>query len=541
MDKLIYGMIYLGSALMVYNVYSYIRYAGHLQEKKDWGKERKVLYIPIILLVMFLLGYLAVGIFGQPDLIVSGILFGGSIFVFIIFQLLQFITNRVQENERLEAQLIAAEERSQTKNIIMSSLSHEMRTPMNAIIGLDFIALQSDKLHPETRRQIEKIDENARHLMALIENILDMSDIDAGTMVLKEDTFSVYELIEMINRMMRSRCTMKGLDYQNAINGSLDDFYVGDQRKLRQILVSILDNAIKFTDSPGVVTFVTKQVSNVGSSRTLRFTISDTGEGISEEYLPRIFEPFDKEDNSMTSRHGGIGLSLAVTKKIVELMHGDIEISSQKNVGSTFTVTVMLDASDRKAAPKKPTEKPEAGKQEQIPSVFTRTEPELAAGESEETSGESEDAADESAEPAQMRVLIAEDIDINAEILADLLDMEDIASERAENGEIAVRMFSQNKENYYQAILMDLRMPVMDGLEAARKIRALDRPDAAAIPIIAITANTSDNDKSNVIEAGMNCHLSKPVDAELLFETLERLVSHEHETDEKTVSGKESL
>ena len=526
MNLLIYGMIYLGSALMVYNVYSYIRYARHLQEKKDWGTERNVLYIPIVLLVLFLLGYLAVGFFGKPDLIISGILFGGSIFVFIIFRLLQFITNRVQENEQLEAKLLLAEENSKTKTAIMSTMSHEMRTPMNAIIGLDFIALQNDKLLPETRRQIEKIDENARHLMALIENILDMSDIDAGKMKLNRDTFSLYDLLEMINRMTVSRCTMKGLDYHNAIDGSLDDYFLGDERKLRQVLVSILDNAIKFSDNPGTVSFITKQLNNTGSTRTLRFTVSDTGIGIDEKYLSRIFDPFDKEDNTATSQHGGIGLSLALTKKLVELMNGNVEVKSKKDEGTTFIVTVVLDASDRKAAPKEPADTVSFPEQKPQPDMQEIPQPEPEA-EIRETA-----AADVA--PDRMRVLIVEDIDINAEILADLLEMKDIASEWAENGEIALKMFTENPENYYRAILMDLRMPVMDGLEATRKIRALDRPDAAVIPIIALTANASNSDKQNSLDAGMNCHLSKPVDTDLLYATL-----NEYMKPNKAVSDEE--
>ncbi|MBQ6481825.1 MAG: hypothetical protein IJI45_11965, partial [Anaerolineaceae bacterium] len=319
MNWLIYGMVYLGSALMVFNIYSYVQYARRLQEKKDWGKERLYLHIPIILLVLFLLGYLAVGIFGKPDLIISGILFGGSIFVFIIFQLIQFITQRVQENEHLEAELKAAEESTKTKNALLSSISHEMRTPMNAIIGLDFIARQRQDLHPETRRQLEKIDESARHLMALIDNILDMSDIDSGHIVIKQDTFSLIDLLENINVILRGQCIAKDLYYSYSVIGTLDDFYVGDQGKLRQVLLSLLDNAIKFTES-GTITFLTEQIESAGNSRTLRFIINDTGNGINPEFLPKIFDKFTQEDTTSTDRYGGIGLSLAVTKNIVELM-----------------------------------------------------------------------------------------------------------------------------------------------------------------------------------------------------------------------------
>ena len=551
MDWLIYGMVYLGSALMVYNIYSYVQYARHLQEKKDWGKERTYLYIPIVLLVLFLLGYLAVGIFGKPDLIISGILFGGSIFVFIIFQLIQFITNRVQENEHLEAQLIAAEESSKTKNAILSSISHEMRTPMNAIIGLDFIARQRPDLHPETRLQLEKIDESARHLMALIENILDMSDIDSGHIVMKHETFSLQELLENINVILRGQCAAKDLYYSYAVIGSLDDYYVGDKGKLRQVLLSLLDNAVKFTSS-GTITFLTEQTGSSANSRTLRFIVKDTGKGIDKEFLPKLFEPFSREDTTTTGRYDGIGLSLAVTRRIVELMDGTIQAESAVGVGSTFTVTVKLGASDRKAEQKPPAEvqsamdavssaelkEPEISvpedtgeKTEDENHAASVTNPEDKAKDADSANDDHDSSFPATAEGgavseslAGKRVLIVEDIDLNAEIVADLLEMEEISSERADNGETAVKMFSSSPLNYYDAILMDLRMPVMNGLDSARNIRALNRPDAAAVPIIALTANASYDDRQNVIAAGMDGHLSKPVDPDLLFETLRKLI-----------------
>ena len=540
MDWLIYGMIYLGSALMVYNVYSYVRYARNLQKKKDWGKERSVLYIPIVLLMLFLMGYLAVGIFGRPDIIIAGILFGGSIFVFIIFYLLQFITNRVQESEHLEAKLAAAEESSRTKNIFLSSVSHEMRTPMNAIIGLDFLALKDPTLKPVTRRQFEKIDENARHLMSLIDNILDMSAIDSGKMVLREGTFSLYDMLENINVIMRGKCIWKNLLYSSSIIGNLDDFYVGDQGKLKQVLLSLLDNAVKFTEDSGTITFSAEQTESSGENRVLRFVISDSGIGIDAEFLPKIFDPFAKENSSTTDRYGGIGLSLTVSQKIIELMLGSIDVKSEKGSGSTFTVCVKLGASDRKAAPKTVISVPEpSGSEifltisENEPDTEKITNPadeqEVPADQTPDTSESDKQqntivSAEAKTADGSVRILIVEDVDLNAEILADLLEMEDITSERAENGEIALKMFSEKPINHYDAILMDLRMPVMDGLEATRKIRSLNRPDAVMVPIIALTANASQADSRNVMEAGMNYHLSKPVDSDLLLEALTRFV-----------------
>lgn len=556
MDWLLDGMIFLGSALMVYNIYSYVRYAKNLQKKKDWGKERNILYIPIFLLVLFLLGYLAVGIFGKPDLVISGILFGGSIFVFLIFYLLQFITARVQKNEHLEAKLIAAEETGREKNRFLSNVSHEMRTPMNGIIGLDFIALKRPDLHPETRRQLEKIGENAEYLKTLINNILDMSDIDSGKIVLKHDTFSLTDLLDEINLMLRSQCSRKGLYYSSSVKGMLNDFYVGDKGKVRQILLSILGNAIKFTPAPGDIFFETEQTDTNIYNSVLRFTVTDTGIGMEPDYIPKIFNVFSRENNSNTDTYGGIGLGLTLTKKFVELMDGDIEVTSKKGEGSTFTVTIVLGTSDRKAEPKDKNSEiniiPELDYHDdpmsQVPDTEGRCEPvsERMATEAPVSAAAAQD------EPVQLelkpeptetnehvsdktqtdgkRVLIAEDIDLNAEILADLLEMEDIASDRAENGQETVRMFSESPEYYYDAILMDLRMPVMDGFDASRNIRKLDRPDASTVPIIALTANASYEDRQNVIQSGMNSHLTKPIDSELLYETLGKLIRKKQET-----------
>lgn len=490
MKWLIYGMVYLGSALMIYNIYSFVQYARHLQERKDWGKERTVLYIPIVLLIFFFIGYLLVGILGKPDIVVAGILFGGSIFVFVMAKLLHFITDRVQENEHLEAKLEAAEETSKSKSAFLSRVSHEMRTPMNAIIGLETIALKNPDLPEETRTQLEKIDINAYQMLGLIDNVLEMNEIDSGQMTLKQEPFSLKKILGTLNKFIGSDCLEKGLDYQSSVIGKLNESYIGDENRLRQVLFNTLANAVKFTSAPGTVTFTTEQISETESGCTLRFIISDTGIGISEEYMPRLFDPFSQEDMTMTNRYGGSGLGLAIVKNIVEKMDGQISVSSKKGSWSTFTITVSL------------------GRVEQA---------------------ETEETADASAEVNYelkgSHVLIAEDIDLNAEILIDLLDMEEVTADRAENGEAAVKKFSDSPENFYDAVLMDLRMPVMDGFEATRSIRALDRPDAKKVPIIALSANASEADRKNSLEAGMNTHLPKPVDAERLYETMGKLMS----------------
>ena len=491
MNWAIYGMVYLGSALMVYNVYSYIRYARRVQQKGSWERERFLLTVPIVLLVLFLLGYLAVGIFGKPDLIVSGILFGGSVFVFIIFLLLQRITARIQTNEQLEAKLMATTESNLLKTSFLSTMSHEMRTPMNAIIGLDAIALRNPALSAQTRDQLEKIGDNARHLLGMIDDILDMSHIESGVAAPKSEPFCLSQALEPVDKLIREQCDAAGIRYVRRVEGAPDDWYAGDAALLRRALISILENAVKFTPRGGAVTFVTEQLPGDGDRRTLRFTVSDTGIGIDPAFLPRLFDPFSREDSSTTSRYGGSGLGLAIAYRIARLMGGDIAVKSEMDAGSVFTVTVELGAVER---PMPACDAP-AG------SIWS----------------------DVSLEGRS--VLIAEDIDMNAEIIADLMDMEGVRSDRAENGRIAVERFAESPVNGYDAILMDLRMPVMDGLDAARAIRDMDRADAAAVPIVALTANAFDEDRLHALEAGMNDYLSKPVDADKLCDTLRHLIA----------------
>lgn len=487
---LIYGMVYLGSALMVYNIISYVRFARRIVEKEKWEKQARMeIYIPIFLLVMFLLGYLAVGLFGKPDLIVSGILFGGSIFVFIVFLLIQRITSRIQESERLEAELMAAEASSNAKSAFLSTMSHEMRSPMNAIIGLDNLALHEPGLTPQLRGYLEKIDASARHLLDLINDVLDMNSIESGQLPLKNERFSLRDVLMQVNSIIQSQCRDKGLDYISNAAINIGDTYVGDAMKLKQVLLNILGNAVKFTNAGGFVAFSVEK----NDQDALRFTMKDNGIGMSPEFLPQIFNVFAQEDASSTNAYGGTGLGMPITKRLVEIMGGEITVESEKDKGTLFTVTLPLEAVEDTPA-QSASEQPGAALQseEGLPPLKGR------------------------------RALVVEDMEINAEIVMDLLDMEGMSAEHAENGQIAVDMFSAHEAGYYDVILMDLRMPVMDGLTAARTIRALDRPDAKTVPIIALTANAFEEDVQQSLSAGMNYHLPKPADPDMLYTTIRK-------------------
>ena len=473
----IYAMVYLGSALMVFNIFGFIRFARKAAGKMK-GRKKTILYIPIILLVMFLLGYLAVGIFGNPDLIVSGILFGGSIFVFVMYVMLDRITKHLMEREQLEAKLMVTEESNRAKTEFLSGVSHEMRTPLNVILGLDTMALKDESLSDETRDRVEKIGSSARHLLSLINNILDMNSMETGEFTVKNGEFDLDETVTQINAIAETQCAEKGLTYSCVVSDEAQGAYFGDEMRLRQIILSLLDNAVKYTDA-GTVTLSI----NSTSDGQLRFTVRDTGVGISADFLPKIFEVFSKEDTSSTSSRDGSGLGLAVTKSLVDHLGGTITAESEKNIGSAFTVTLPMKRM------------------------------------------QAEDRSYEDVSLEGKRILIVEDIEENAEIVADLLELEGAVSEHANNGKAAVSMFCSSEPGYYDVILMDLRMPEMDGLTATKKIRASGHKDAKTVPIIALTANAFDSDVKESLNAGMDLHLAKPTDSDKLYAAIKRVLS----------------
>ena len=251
--------------------------------------------------------------------------------------------------EALTEALAAAEHANKAKTAFLSNMSHEIRTPMNAIIGLNNIAMNDPTASGRVREYLDKIGSSAQHLLGIINDILDMSRIESGRMTIKKEEFSFAKSLEQVNTMISGQCRDKGLNYDCVINGQVDDYYVGDEMKLKQVLINILGNAVKFTPEGGEVKFVIEEIARYDGRVTVRFTVSDTGIGMSEEYLPKIFEAFSQEDSSSTSRYGSTGLGMPITKSIVELMNGEIEVQSEKAVGTTFTVTVTLGESGRRS------------------------------------------------------------------------------------------------------------------------------------------------------------------------------------------------
>ena len=528
----------------------------------------------------------------------------------------------IEQREALNEALSVAEQASKAKTTFLSNMSHEIRTPMNAIIGLNNIALNEPDVPEKVYDYLQKTGESAQHLLGIINDILDMSRIESGRMVIKNEEFSFAKNLEQVNTIISGQCRDKGLEFNCRTIGKIDDYYVGDGGKLKQIMINILGNSVKFTPEGGSVTFLIEEGPRYNGKAVLRLTMQDTGIGMSEEYLPHLFDAFSQEDASATNKYGSTGLGMPITKSIVELMNGHIEVESEKGVGTTFVVTVTLGESSRANGSLtdgdfdpgemnvlvidddpialehaqiilsqvgihcdvassgeeglemvkvqharrsdynlllvdwKMPEMDGVETTRQIRSIVGNDTPiiiltsynwdeiieealhagvdtfvpkPLFAGSVMDEFREAFKKKNVTKEKTKAdlkgrRVLLAEDVPVNSEIMKMVLSMREIETDLAENGRIAVEKFTQHPAGYYDAILMDMRMPEMDGLEATRRIRASGQKDAKTIPIIALTANAFDEDVQRSMQAGLNAHLSKPVEPEILFETLESLI-----------------
>ncbi|MBR4903508.1 MAG: response regulator [Selenomonadaceae bacterium] len=529
---------------------------------------------------------------------------------------------QIEQNEHLKAALNEAKQANVAKTAFLSRMSHEIRTPMNAIIGLDNIALHENDLSETVRGHLEKIGTSARYLLSIINDILDMSRIESGRMSFRNEEFSFTSFVYQINSLIDGQCQDKGLSYECEMRGSIGKYYVGDDTKLEQVLLNILGNAVKFTDAGGKVSLLIECTAQYDGQSNFRFTIKDTGIGMSKDYLPRIFEPFSQEDDTTTSRYGGSGLGLAITKNIVQMMNGSITVESEKGAGTEFVVNLPLKDSSRGEVEENIEINPQditvliiddeelarehaksvlgeigikaetcaSGKEalEMINLRHARREdynlilvdwlmPEmdgieltrkireilgtetavivLTAYDWYEVEDEAIKAGVDTFMPKPLSannalyefrqafsrkkqifpekklvelegrtILVAEDMPVNAEIMMMILEMRGMISDHAENGKIAVEKFAASPPGFYDAVLMDIRMPVMDGLEATAAIRELNHPDAKTVPIIAMTANAFDEDVQRSLKAGMNAHLTKPADPEQLYKTLQELI-----------------
>lgn len=381
---------------------------------------------------------------------------------------------------------------SRAKSDFLARMSHEIRTPMNAIIGMTNIALESRKDPRRVGDCLGKIDQSSRYLLSLINDILDMSKIESGKLRLANAEFSMQGLMDSVNSIIAPQAQQKGVHYETKTE-ILEDRLAGDLLHLNQVLINLLGNAVKFTPSGGnVILKIAQEAHNQEEVKTF-FCVEDTGIGISPENLERIFNAFEQAEMTTSQNYGGTGLGLAISDRLVRMMGGSIEVESEPGQGSRFCFSIV----QRRSA------------------------------------GNPDGPGDSGAEAVSSdmlkgkRILLVEDNALNMEIAATVVEMRGMNAEKAENGREAVDMVAGHAPYYYDAVLMDIRMPVMDGLEAAAAIRNLERQDAGSLPIIAMSANAFDEDVRKSLEAGMNGHLAKPIDVDELLRVLAKVIRQE--------------
>ncbi len=459
---------------------------------------------------IFLVGYVPLAAIQQEGRTVNQYIFivvAVMLVAFVLCCLIYFLNQRQQNkirqereaereihNKQLAEALQAAQIASNSKTMFLSNMSHDIRTPMNAVLGFARL-LDIDAENPiKVREYTKKIMASGQHLLGLINDVLDVSKIESGKVVLTFNKFILADLISAVETIVQPMAKAKKQQLHTEISGLKYEYLMGDETRLNQILLNLLSNAIKYTPTGGNIWFRVKGLKQRSSQyEYIRFEVEDDGYGMTPEFLETIFEAFTRAENSTTNKVQGTGLGMAITKSIVELMGGAIDVRSELNKGSLFKVELELRIADDQEAP--------------------GAENSLTEAESNSLAG--------------LHFLAAEDNEINAEILQELLDIEGASCEIVENGQLAVQRFERAEIGEFDAILMDVQMPVMNGYEATRAIRALPRADAGSIPIIAMTANAFAEDEKAALEAGMDAHVAKPIDVDLLKKVIRQYTKRE--------------
>lgn len=425
--------------------------------------------------------------------------------------LLRFRENTYEQAEiaRLRNEIREAKKDVQYKTDFLSNMSHEIRTPMNGILGMLALSRRSASRmdeHCKTSKEygaieeyLEKAESLSQFLLGLINDILDMSRIESGKLELAQEPFDLFAFAEKIKTMFQKTIEEKGVAFKIEMLDFDVRRVIGDELRLSQVVVNFLSNAVKFTPKGGQITLTFRQMNRMDGKVHFMIRVRDTGKGISPEFLKRIFKPFEQETATIVKSYGGSGLGMAIADNMVKLMDGQIVVDSEEGKGSDFSVFVALPVDD--SAP-----------QEMLQEVIFEDKSGILEEETAEVTIEG------------MRLLMAEDNEINAEIAMSILEEMGAVVDLALNGEEAVKLFAEHEAGYYDTILMDIQMPVMNGWEATAAIRSLKRPDAAKIPIYALSADAFVEDKRRSVSIGMNGHVSKPIDFDELVDTIGRPV-----------------
>lgn len=403
------------------------------------------------------------------------------------------ISSRLEMEAKLKESVIVAEDASRTKSDFLATMSHEIRTPMNAIIGVAYLTLQTD-MSEKQRGYIDKIHHAAKSLLGIINDILDFSKVEAGKLDLENIPFSLEESIDQLDQLMTVKAEEKGVDLLFLVDESIPARLVGDPHRLNQVLVNLTNNALKFTDQGTVTVHVTLQEKS-NRKAEVHFSVVDQGIGMSQEQLDGLFRAFTQADSSTTRKYGGTGLGLTISRQLVELMGGEIEVKSQLGRGSTFSFILPLQIDDRKES------------QLRTPKRRNRMS-----------------GAEIVADIRGARILLVEDNEVNQMVAIELLELVGFEVTVANHGREALQQLEQalTRQQPFDAVLMDIQMPVMDGYEATEVIREDDRYQA--LPVIAMTANAMVQDKEEAAAAGMDDHIAKPINPENLYSTLRKWV-----------------
>lgn len=423
------------------------------------------------------------------------------------------ITNERNESKRIEQALrdafYQAKNANNAKTLFMSQMSHDIRTPLNSILGMAAIAREHIDDRDRVNDCMEKIDFAGRHLLEVINNVLDLSAIESGKTMLVQEDFDLRVFLEDTMKMVYPLADRRGQTVETEY-GELHDNVSGDRTKLRQLLVNVLSNAIKYTPNGGRIKLtVDEPERDRHDVCRYKFTVEDNGIGIPEEFIDKIFDPFARVDNHRTGNAQGTGLGMPIAQNIARMMNGDIHVRSEVGKGSVFEITVCLKRSA------------ESGKK--YIGEIAMEEPKKVRMSDYDFGG--------------ITVLLAEDLSFNAEIAAEFLNEANINVEFAENGAEAVRMFAESERGRYSLIFMDIQMPELDGYEATGRIRAMDRADAREIPIIAMTANAFIEDVERSIESGMNGHIAKPLEIPKLAQILTSFLGYSRKERGEAASG----
>ena len=414
------------------------------------------------------------------------------------------MANAIARNEIMRHMARAHEEAlagTRAKSAFLASMSHEIRTPMNAIIGMVAIGRASE-IPDRKDYAFDKIKTASTHLLHVINDVLDISKIESGKLEISPVTFRFSEMIRRVKDVVSPRMEEKNQIFTVNMDTAIPNILVADDQRLTQVIINLLSNSCKFTPEGGHISFLASLEKHNDTDATIKISVSDDGIGISPEQQERIFNSFEQAESSTTRKYGGTGLGLAISKNIIELMGGRIWLESDVGKGSIFSFVITVGY---------------------LPASRETDEQIQTAGNKSNKGNKHEDLLLGS-DFSGRHILLAEDVEINREILITVLEPTNLKIDCAENGVEAVRMFRENPEKY-DLILMDVQMPEMDGYEATRKIRAMSLPNAATIPVIAATANVFKEDVEKCLAAGMNGHVGKPLDIDEVLSVLKKYLS----------------